>query len=176
MPKHARRLVLWPQMSRYTRWQYNALTQKHRKVVDPSVQPIAQPKTGRELYEALDRYLGLKQERPGHSGSVRITRRHGDTIAVHLFSTDIITVNREGEIVLDWNGWYTQSTNRHMNAYLPRRMNVSGLKKTYLTVDRWNHQYLVGGYGASVGGRVVITPRRHVSWKDGNEGIERLDL
>lgn len=45
--------------------------------------------------------------------------RRGDTIAVKLHRTDILTFHSDGKIVLDNDGWTSVTTRKRMNDYLP---------------------------------------------------------
>lgn len=87
-------------------------------------------------YQKATDYLGNKDARPygyqtfsrGRQGNgreyfkyvknTRIERKSPDSIAIHLWSTDIITLYADGRIVLNAGGWYTATTKTRINSFL----------------------------------------------------------
>jgi hypothetical protein len=111
--------------------------------------------TGREIYNALNAYLGKKDDRPGDKQSIRIRRGWKDeTIIIRLHATDVVTYHPNGAAVLQWRGWYTQITNAAINAYLPRGFHVSGLRDTTLaTYGRGDDRIYRVHDGITIGAR-----------------------
>ena len=129
----------------------------------PSMRDV---RNGRDLYRVLDKYLGGKSDRPAYRNNTRIHRIWGIDIAVRLHTTDIITVTPDGTIILDWDGWYTLTTNGRMNDYLPQRWTVSGLREPVFCKTGWHGPC----YRVSNLGRITIGPRGGIC-----ESGERFD-
>lgn len=55
-------------------------------------------------------------------------QRRGDSIAVRLHATDILTLQLNGDIVLDTGGWTTATTKARFNEFLPRGFRVHSEK------------------------------------------------
>lgn len=55
-------------------------------------------------------------------------QRRGDSIAVRLHATDILTLHPNGDIVLDTGGWTTVTTKARFNEFLPRGFSVHSEK------------------------------------------------
>jgi hypothetical protein len=100
---------------------------------------IDRPTTNRGLWLALDSWLGNRARRKIGSNCTarRGWRAPGDTrpahITVTLYSTDIIQVESNGCMTLDWGIWCTVTTNKWFNALLPAGLSVSGLRSTVIS-------------------------------------------
>ena len=124
-----------------------------------------QPRTGADMYRALDTWLGAKGYRPGpgHPKTVEVYRLYRnpgqEQIGVRLYSTTVVRVHPNGSIELDWSGWFTQTTNRIINEYLPRDWSVFGTRIPILRAPN--------GTMYRVTGSLMIGPRGHVTPTDG---------
>lgn len=52
------------------------------------------------------------------SSILRFVKRD-NAVALQLHSTDILTFTSDGKVVLNSGEWWTKTTKKHMNAYLP---------------------------------------------------------
>lgn len=76
-----------------------------------------------DSYAGADAYLGRKDDRPLPSGHhTRLQRRPDGTIAVRLWSTDVVTYRPDGTARLDSGGWRTVTTKARMTEYTAARI------------------------------------------------------
>ena len=54
--------------------------------------------------------------------NTHLHRIDGDTIAVRLHATDVLTLHRDGRAVLSSGGWRTVTTKERLNRYAPCRV------------------------------------------------------
>jgi hypothetical protein len=131
-------VILWND-PRATGRRYDSETHEYvRKTPESRRVQYSKPTTGRELYRALEAYLGDKHDRPaprnGRSVTIRWAGDH--TVRIQLHWTDILTVYSDGRIMLYWGGWHTVTTNTCMNEYLPTIYGVSGLSPAYIRTPK----------------------------------------
>lgn len=76
-----------------------------------------------KTYQELDEFISKgRHPRDGRTlqNNTQAVRLSGGAIAVRLHSTDVLTFNQDGTVVLDSGGWLTYTTKDRINTYLPR--------------------------------------------------------
>ena len=76
-------------------------------------------------YEEAAASLGKRSSLVIRGTATTLERRSDDIIAVRYHSTDVVTYHANGDIVLDSGGWWTSTTKKRINRYLPLSMYVT---------------------------------------------------
>jgi hypothetical protein len=97
------------------------------------------PRTGRELYAALDARIARARNPYATLASSTTANRISEGVGVTLHWTRIVTVTPTGAITLAWGGWNTQTTNARMNSLLPVGYSVSGLAQHIIVTPHGYH-------------------------------------
>lgn len=107
-------------------------------------------------FRGLINFLDEKNERKlGHN--TWVIRRDEDVVAVKYHGTDIIRINREGNIRLNTGGWDTTTTKDRLNQFLRcKGMSIFQKKgKWYISSEDDTQEY-VDGTEITPDGKVVV--------------------
>lgn len=80
--------------------------------------------------------LGTRETRK--IGNNTYLQRRGDTIAVKLHATDVVTFTRSGSTILDSGGWQTVTTKARINDHLPNGWHVASERGVWGLYHGWN--------------------------------------
>ena len=108
-------------------------------------------------YDSLRQYLNGKVDRPAPevANNTRVID-HGESIAVRLHETDVITFHSDGRIVLNSGGWRTVTTKQRINSYLDGWWLYQEKGEWYLT-DSWDSKGFVFADGLTIGPNMRVT-------------------
>lgn len=127
---------------------------------------------GREMWAALDAYLGRKYERPsGYKRSVRIEREGGKQNGVHVrcYGTNVVTVYPDGTLHLRTGGWTTVTTFDVIGAFTPAGYSVHGTRHPALYTGGWTGPVYEWARPNewNTDETLVIGPRGGIRYRDG---------
>lgn len=118
--------------------------------------PIVGRRRVRDMIAGLPRDGWVKAIRTAHNEVTRFYPKGRRLAVVRLHDTDIVTLYRNGRIVLDNGGWYTPTTATHMTGA------IKGLTGRYISVYNNTRKKGKPTFEAagqkSVHGRLTINP------------------
>lgn len=133
---------------------------------------------GQQVFAALERethrrrlprldHLPRARRKVSRNGWIMVTawltdlqgNTEADEVAVQLFDTIVLRVDRHGVITLDTDGWRTATTSNWINRYLPSPVQVCGTDAT-MRISLDGHRSLATREVALVDGMTL--------WQDGN--------
>ena len=100
-------------------------------------------------HEAETMLKGRCRERRRLDNNTYLERRDGETIAIRLHRTDVLSLMADGHIVIRTGGWHTVTTRDRINRYLPKPWSVGSergatILYTYGQQGPWTPVALVG--------------------------------